>query len=105
MKALIAILRTLGTKEIHVRISAPPTKFPCYYGIDTPSKRELIANNLSQKRITTYIGADSLYYLSLEGLVSVVSRFHTKKSIDKSSKSKDTATLCDACFSGDYPAL
>lgn len=89
VRKLIAMMRKAGAKEVHMRISAPPTTDPCYYGIDTPSKDELIASRMSVEEIKEYIGADSLGYLSLEGLYRA---------------SKATlGTFCDACFSGKYP--
>lgn len=81
-------LRRAGAKEIHMRISCPPIKSGCFYGIDFPSKDELIAANKSVKEIADFIQVDSLEYLSLEGMTSVM---------------KKEAKFCDACFSGKYP--
>ena len=81
-------LRHAGAKEIHMRISCPPIKSPCFYGIDFPSKGELIAANKTIKQIADFIRVDSLKYLSLEGMLSVM----------KSSKD-----FCHACFTGEYP--
>ncbi len=81
-------LRKAGAKEIHMRISCPPIKFPCFYGIDFPSKGELIASNKSAKEIADFIKVDSLEYLSLEGMLSVM---------------KNSGDYCDACFTGNYP--
>ncbi len=81
-------LRRAGAKEIHMRISCPPIKWPCFYGIDFPSKRELIASNKSVQEIADFIEVDSLKYLSLEGMLSVM---------------KDTSGFCHACFTGEYP--
>lgn len=89
-KKIVAMLRKAGAKEIHMRISAPPTQWPCFYGIDTPTRNELIAANKSVEEIRQFIGADSLSYLSEEGL------FWFKKS------SKEEH-FCDACFTGKYP--
>lgn len=89
-KKLVAMLRQAGAKEIHLRISSPPTTDPCYYGIDTPDKKELIAARNSVEEIAKYIGVDSLAYLSLEGLYKAVE--------------STPGTFCDACFSGNYPA-
>ena len=80
-------LRRAGAKEIHMRISCPPIKYPCFYGIDFPSREELIAATKSVKEVAKFIGVDSLEYLSLEGMRSVM---------------KDQGYCC-ACFSGDYP--
>jgi amidophosphoribosyltransferase len=87
---IVTMLKSAGAKEVHVRISSPPTISPCFYGIDTPSKRELIAANQSVEEIRDYLGADSLVYLSLNGLLQTVS--------------PDSHRFCTACFTGDYPA-
>jgi amidophosphoribosyltransferase len=81
-------LRELGARELHMRVSCPPIRFPCYYGIDFSSKGELIAANHSVEDIARYIGLDSLYYMSIEGLLSSVG--NQKK-------------FCLACFNGQYP--
>jgi len=81
-----SMLRAAGASEVHVRISAPPTIRPCHYGIDMPTRQELIAADLPVAEICASIGADSLGYLSLEGLRAAGGRGH-----------------CDACFSGEYP--
>jgi len=87
---IVNMLKSAGAKEVHVRISSPPSISPCFYGIDTPSKRELIAANQSIDQIRDYLGADSLAYLSLNGLLQTVS--------------PDGHRFCTACFTGDYPA-
>jgi amidophosphoribosyltransferase len=87
---IVTMLKAAGAKEVHVRISSPPSISPCFYGIDTPSKRELIAANQSVEEIRDYLGADSLAYLSLHGLLQAVS--------------PDGHRFCTACFTGDYPA-
>jgi amidophosphoribosyltransferase len=89
-KKLIGNLREAGAKEVHVRISAPPTAHPCFYGIDTPTKAELMASKHTVEQIRQFIGADTLGYLSLTGL------------INSASKSAGSG-FCHACFSGDYP--
>jgi amidophosphoribosyltransferase len=81
-------LRKAGAKEIHMRISCPPIRFPCFYGIDFPSRKELIASSKTVKEIADYIKVDSLKYLSLQGMLSVM---------------KDSKNYCDACFTGKYP--
>ncbi len=86
---LVSMLRQAGAREVHARISSPPTIGPCYYGIDTPTREELIANQHSVEGIREIIGADSIGYLSLEGLHNV-------------SKSLKLG-YCDACFSDNYP--
>lgn len=87
-KKINQFLKEAGVAEIHMRISAPPTISPCYYGIDTPEKKELIAANRSLEEIRDFVLADSLEYLSVEDLYS---------------KLKPQSSMCDACFSGKYP--
>ena len=79
-----------GAKEVHLRISSPPTIGPCFYGIDTPTRKELIASTHSIDEIRKYITATSLSYLSLEGLLKVV---------------PDSEKFCTACFDDKYPVL
>jgi amidophosphoribosyltransferase len=93
-RKIIGMIRAAGAREIHVRISSPPTVGPCHYGIDTPRREELIASAHSNEQIREFIGADSLGYLSLEGLYSALS---------KTKEAEGTSGLCDACFSGNYP--
>ncbi len=88
-RALVRMLREAGAKEVHVRISSPPVMNPCFYGIDFASKAELIASGLSVEEIRVHIGADSLAFVSLDGLTSA-----SAQPADK---------LCRACFTGDYP--
>jgi amidophosphoribosyltransferase len=88
-RAIVRMLREAGAREIHVRISSPPVKWPCYYGIDFATKAELIANGLEGEEIRRSIGADSLGYVSLDGLISA-----TQVASDR---------LCSACFTGQYP--
>jgi len=89
-KKLIQHLREAGAKSVHMRITAPPTKHPCFYGIDTPTKKELVASSQSTEEIRKFIGADTLGYLSLAGLI-------------EASSSANNQSFCHACFSGDYP--
>jgi amidophosphoribosyltransferase len=83
------MFRNAGTKEVHVRISSPPITHPCFFGIDTPKKAELIASSHKIKEIQRFINATSLYYLSLEGLKKCVR--------------VDAESFCYACFTGEYP--
>ncbi|MFH1578250.1 MAG: hypothetical protein ABIC18_04185 [Candidatus Omnitrophota bacterium] len=82
-------LRQAGAKKIHMRVSCPPLKFPCFYGIDFPTKKELIASNHNVDWIRDFIGLDSLGYLSLEGMLK--------------SMPLPADQFCTACFSGKYP--
>jgi amidophosphoribosyltransferase len=90
LKKLTQLVRTAGAKEVHVRVSSPPIRFPCYYGMDFPSREELIAHKRSVEEIKEYIGVDSLGYLSVEKLLESVPR-------------DETHDYCTACFTGDYP--
>jgi amidophosphoribosyltransferase len=89
-RKIVRMIRQAGAKEVHMRISCPPTISPCFYGVDTPSKKQLIAANKSIEEIREYIGADSLGYLSVEGL---------KKACGDGEKT----TYCTACYTGKYP--
>jgi amidophosphoribosyltransferase len=87
-RKIVSIVREGGAREVHMRISCPPYVSPCLYGIDTPSKEELIANRMNLNAIREEIGADSLGYLSLEGLKAAA---------------QDKGDFCTACFTGQYP--
>jgi len=89
-RKIVRMIRSAGAKEVHMRISCPPTISPCFYGVDTPSKNQLIAANKTLDEIREYIGADSLAYLSLQGL---------KLACGEGEKT----TYCSACYTGKYP--
>ena len=91
-RRLVQILRRAGAKEVHFRVSSPPVKFPCYLGIDTPSKAELISSTHELEEIRQEIGADSLAFISLEGMISALS-----------SCGNGDRGFCKGCFSGEYP--
>ena len=86
---VIKLLRSAGAKEVHMRVCAPPIKWPCYFGVDMATKKELIAANNSIEEIRKFIGATSLGYLDIKGLLNAVTP--PKKN------------YCTACFSGKYP--
>ena len=88
-RKIVKMVRAAGAKEVHMRISCPPTLSPCFYGIDTPTKKELIASSHTVGEIGKYIGADSLAYLSLQGLIRAVG-----------GKGNE---FCTACYTGQYP--
>ncbi|MDP1859086.1 MAG: amidophosphoribosyltransferase, partial [Gemmatimonadaceae bacterium] len=88
-RGLVALVRAAGAREVHMRVSSPPITGPCYYGIDTPNKEELIAANHSIAEIATMIGVDSLGYLSRDGMLNAVPG--------------GPHGFCHACFSGEYP--
>jgi len=88
-RAMVAMLREAGAKEVHLRISSPPYRWPCFYGLDTGTRAELIAADLEVGEICDYLGADSLAYLALEAL--------------KKATGVPSAGFCDACLTADYP--
>ena len=88
-RSLVRMLRTAGATEVHFRIASPPVRFPCFYGIDMPTKGELMGSGLQVAEIAEKLAVDSLGYLSLEGMVGAVA---------------EGAPFCTACFSGEYPA-
>ena len=88
-RGLVALVRSAGAREVHMRVSSHPITGPCYYGIDTPSREELIAANMEIPEIAHHIGVDSLGYLSLDGMLTAVPG--------------GPDGFCHACFSGDYP--
>jgi amidophosphoribosyltransferase len=91
-KKIVELVRGAGAKEVHLRIAAPKTTHPCFYGVDTPTKGELIASHMDEAGICAFVNADSLAYLSRKGLHQAVRQTTPK-----------TPGACDACFSGDYP--
>lgn len=93
-RKIVKMIRAAGATEVHMRISSPPTKFSCYYGIDTPLKEELIANSLEIDEIRKYITSDTLGYLSLDGVM---------KAVDETKRFENGESFCSACFSGRYP--
>ena len=87
IRKLIEMLKSAGATEVHVRISSPPFRYPCYYGTDIPSGNQLIADNYSKEELKDMIGADSLEYMEIEDLHDMVGDLQ----------------VCKACFNGDYP--
>jgi amidophosphoribosyltransferase len=90
-KKIVQMVREAGATEVHMRISCPPTTHSCYYGVDTPHRQDLIASRMSTEGVREYIGADSLGYLSLEGMHEAIGI--------------EPASSCNACWSGHYPTL
>ena len=88
-RGLVALVRAAGAREVHMRVSSPPITGPCYYGIDTPDREQLIAANHSVEEIARRIGVDSLGYISLDGMLGAVP--------------DGPSGFCHACFSGQYP--
>jgi len=89
-RKIVRMVRGAGAREVHFRVSCPPTISPCFYGVDTPSRKHLIAANKSLEEIREYIGADSLAYLSLDGM---------KQACGEGEKTN----YCTACYTGKYP--
>jgi len=89
-KKIVQMLRNVGAQEVHMVVSSPPTQFPCYYGIDTSRREELIASTMDVDQICQYIGADSLHYISRAGMFKALG--------------SEAGIFCDACFCGEYPA-
>ena len=87
-RKIVRMIRGAGARAVHVRISSPPIQWPCYYGIDTPTRKELIGSSHSVEEICRYLGADSLGYLSLDGMLKATG--------------SDPANFCHACFTGGY---
>jgi amidophosphoribosyltransferase len=87
-RKIVKMIRSSGAREVHMRISSPPIQWPCYYGIDTPTRKELIASSHAPEEIRRYLGADSLGYLSLDGMLKATGA--------------DPAHFCHACFTGNY---
>ena len=93
-RKIVAMMRAAGATEVHMRIASPPTKNPCFYGVDTPDKDQLIAAKLGIDAIAKEIGVDSLAFISVGGL------YRAMGEVDRNS---DEPQFCDACFTGDYP--
>jgi amidophosphoribosyltransferase len=90
MRKIIKMFRNAGAVEVHVRIASPPTKFPCFYGIDIPTHKELIASTHTLEEIKKYLRVDSIAYMPIEDML---------QSMDSPDKK-----FCTACFDGDYPS-
>jgi amidophosphoribosyltransferase len=88
-RQIVAMLRDAGAKEVHMRITAPPIRHPCHYGIDMSTREEMVAHGRTVEQIATELGCDSLAYLSLEGVYEAIR--------------SGRETHCDACFTGEYP--
>jgi amidophosphoribosyltransferase len=95
------MIRSAGASEVHMRISSPPTVGPCHYGIDTPTREELIASHNTVTQIRDFVAADSVGYLSLPGLYTAVEGSLLLENGEP--KASDGKGFCDACFSGNYP--
>ncbi len=93
-RKIVSMMRAAGAAEVHMRIASPPTINPCFYGVDTPDKDQLIAAQKSIDEIAKDIGADTLGFISIDGLY---------KAMGEANRNGDAPQFCDACFTGDYP--
>jgi amidophosphoribosyltransferase len=93
-RKIVAMMRAAGAAEVHMRIASPPTTNPCFYGVDTPDKDQLIAAKLDIDAIAKEIGTDSLAFISIDGLY---------RALGEAGRNPDGPQFCDACFTGDYP--
>jgi amidophosphoribosyltransferase len=91
---IVEMVRAAGAKEVHMRISSPPTRHSCFYGIDTPQPDKLLAHNYTVEQMCRFIGVDSLAFISLDGLY---------RAMGEAKRNAEQPQFCDACFSGDYP--
>lgn len=93
---IVQMVRDAGASEVHMRIASPPTRSPCYYGVDTPEKSKLLASRMSIEAMREYIKVDSLAFLSLDGLY---------RAVGEDGRNTEQPQFCDACFTGDYPTV
>ncbi len=91
---IVQMIRQAGATEVHIRVASPPVTDPCFYGIDTPVKEELMASHNSIEKMRELIGVDSLEYLSIDGLY---------RAVDEAKRNNEIPQYCDACFTGEYP--
>ncbi len=91
---IVQMMRDAGATEVHMRIASPPTSYSCFYGVDTPTRQKLLAAQYSIDEMCKFIGADSLSFISLDGLY---------KAMGEDGRNNDQPQYCDACFTGDYP--
>jgi amidophosphoribosyltransferase len=87
------MMRDAGAREVHMRIASPPTRHSCFYGVDTPERAKLLAAQMSVEQMRDYINADSLAFISIDGLYRALGE----------SRDATNPQRCDACFTGDYP--
>jgi amidophosphoribosyltransferase len=92
---LVQMMRDAGAREVHMRIASPPTRHSCFYGVDTPERAKLLAAQMNVEQMRDYINADSLAFISIEGLYRAL----------KQERDAANPQRCDACFTGDYPTM
>ena len=93
-RKIVMMMRSAGARKVHMRIASPPTTNPCFYGVDTPDSDKLMAAQMSVEKMCKEIGADSLAFVSINGLY---------RAMGETSRHLETPQFCDACFTGDYP--
>jgi amidophosphoribosyltransferase len=91
---IVEMMRDAGAAEVHMRIASPPTEYSCFYGVDTPERSKLLAANMDIKAMADFIKADSLAFVSIDGLY---------RAVGEDKRNKKCPQFCDACFSGEYP--
>ena len=95
-RKIVTMMREAGARSVHMRIASPPTTNPCFYGVDTPEKDKLMAAKLSVTEMCREIGADSLAFISIDGLY---------RAMGEAARNQDMPQFCDACFTGEYPVI
>ena len=93
-RKIVMMMRAAGARKVHMRIASPPTTNPCFYGVDTPDRDKLMAAQMSIAEMCEEIGANSLAFVSIDGLY---------RAMGETNRHSDTPQFCDACFTGDYP--
>ncbi len=93
-KKIVEMVRDAGATEVHFRIASPPTTNSCFYGVDTPNREDLLAHKLDLEGMRKFINADSLAFVTMDGLY---------RAMGEARRKADAPQFCDACFSGDYP--
>jgi amidophosphoribosyltransferase len=94
-KKIVQMVRDAGASEVHFRVASPPTKHSCFYGVDTPNEHALVAHEMGIEEMCRFIGADSLAFVSIDGLYRAMG--------EAAGRDPAAPRFCDACFSGDYP--
>jgi amidophosphoribosyltransferase len=102
-RRLVSILKAAGAKEVHIRVCSPPVCYPCYFGIDTPHRKDLISNGTSANDLGRTLGADSLAFISVEGLLESLSVLDAINNTPVSIKAGPERSYCLGCFTGEYP--
>ncbi|XP_055356571.1 amidophosphoribosyltransferase-like [Paramacrobiotus metropolitanus] len=106
LQGIVKLLKDTGAKEVHIRIASPPVRYPCYMGIAIPTREELIANQISMEELPKYFGADSVAYLSIDGLIETVQEGAISDFRSDAAEWRDVKRgYCSACFTNDYPII